>query len=543
MGAFARIREYLKGHGAGYTLHRLWQVFRQRYLGTYDRRREKEAATDTELAEQRAHQPEAGTISIIVPVYNTDPDMLEELITSLSAQTYQDIDVVLYNAGTREETRRVLDRVQDPRFRVIRGAENLGISGNTNAAVREARGGYIALCDHDDVMAPDAIWRAAEAIAKEHPDVVYTDEDRVMENGQHHMDPHYKPDWNRETRTGDNYLCHLAVIRTALYDGIGGLRSGFDGSQDHDLFLRLSEKTDKFCHIPKVLYTWREVQSSRSHTDLDTCLQAGCRAVEEHEARMGRTVSALPVNKAIRLWYDVDPEATVEALIFGPSEDACRQCLAALEDDSSWRSLSAALVVTDETNRISSLNEAAAGSQADYLLVIDSSVYGFSRHFIRELMMYAQMDNIAGCAPVLTDRRGRITHGGFAVGVNGGAACIHEDLKAGAGGMYDVMNKAHNVAAVSPVCMMVRRDAWVDLDPVYRTGLVGAHLGLRQRRAGRRFVVTPHATAIREKCPMLLSGRSRDREDLLRFHTKWGNNPHDPCYSSLLNRKKADYSF
>lgn len=543
MGAFARIREYLKGHGAGYTLHRLWQVFRQRYLGTYDRRREKEAASDAELAEQRAHQPEAGTISIVVPVYNTDPDMLEELIGSLTVQTYADIDVVLYNAGTREETRRVLDKVQDPRFRVIRGTENLGISGNTNAAVREARGGYIALCDHDDVMAPDAIWRAAEAIAKEHPDVIYTDEDRVMENNQHHMDPHYKPDWNPETLTGDNYICHLAVIRKALYDEVGGLRSGFDGSQDHDLFLRLSEKTDKFCHIPKVLYTWREVQSSRSHVDLDTCLQAGCRAVEEHEARMGRTVSALPVNKAIRLWYDVNPEATVEALIFGPSEDACRQCLAALEDDSSWRSLSAALVVTDETNRISSLNEAAAGSQADYLLVIDSSVYGFSRHFIRELMMYAQMDNIAGCAPVLTDKHGRITHGGFAVGVSGGAACIHEGLKAGAGGMYDVMNKAHNVAAVSPVCMMVRRDAWVDLDPVYRTGLVGAHLGLRQRRAGRRFVVTPHATAIREKCPMLLSGRSRDREDLLRFHTKWGNNPHDPCYSSLLNRKKADYSF
>lgn len=543
MGAFARIREYLKGHGAGYTLRRLRQVFRQRYLGTYDRRREKEAATDAELAEQRKHQPEAGTVSIVVPVYNTEPDMLEELVRSLSEQTYADIDVVLYNAGTREETRRVLGRIKDPRFRVIHGAENLGISGNTNAAVREAQGEYVALCDHDDVMAPDAIWRAAEVIAAEHPDVIYTDEDRVMENGRHHMDPHYKPDWNRETLNGDNYICHLAVIRKALYDEVGGLRSGFDGSQDHDLFLRLSEKTDRFHHIPKVLYSWREVQSSRSHTDLDTCLQAGCRAVEEHEARMGRTVSALPVNKAIRLWYDVDPDAAVEALIFGPSEDACRQCLAALEDDSSWRNLSAALVVADETNRISSLNEAAAGSRADYLLLLDAGVYGFSRHFIRELMMYAQMDHIAGCAPVLTDRHGRITHGGFAVGVSGGAACIHEGLKAGAGGMYDVMNKARNVTAVSPVCMMVRRDAWVDLDPVYRTGLVGAHLGLRQRRAGRRFVVTPHATAIREKCPMLLSGRSRDREDLLRFHTKWGTHPHDPCYSSLLNRKKADYSF
>lgn len=543
MGAFARIREYLKGHGAAYTLRRLVQIFRQRYLGTYDRRREKESASDAELAEQRTHQPEAGTISIVVPVYNTEPDMLEELIASLEAQTYADIEVVLHDTSTREETRRVLDRIRNPRFRLIRSAENLGISSNTNAAAAEVHGEYIALCDHDDVMAPDAIWRAADMIAKEHPDVIYTDEDRVMENGRHHMDPHYKPDWNRETLTGDNYICHLAVIRKELYEEVGGLRSGFDGSQDHDLFLRLSEKTDKFCHIPKVLYSWREVQSSRSHTDLDTCLAAGCRAVEEYEAVMGRKVSALPVNKAIRLWYDVNPEATVEALIFGESEDACRQCLASLEEDSSWRNLSAALVVADETNRISSLNEAAAGSRADYLLVIDAHVWGFSRHFIRELMMFAQMDDIAGCAPVLTDRRGRITHGGFAVGVNGGAACIHEGLKAGAGGMYDIMNKAHNVAAVSPVCMMVRRDAWVDLDPVYRTGLVGAHLGLRQRRAGRRFVVTPHATAVREKCPMLLSGRTRDREDLLRFHTKWGSNPHDPCYSSLLNRKKANYSF
>ena len=224
------------------TLRRLVQIFRQRYLGTYDRRREKESASDAELAEQRAHQPEAGTISIVVPVYNTEPDMLEELIASLEAQTYADIEVVLHDTSTREETRRVLDRIRNPRFRLIRSAENLGISSNTNAAAAEAHGEYIALCDHDDVMAPDAIWRAADMIAKEHPDVIYTDEDRVMENGRHHMDPHYKPDWNRETLTGDNYICHLAVIRKELYEEVGGLRSGFDGSQDHDLFLRLAEK-------------------------------------------------------------------------------------------------------------------------------------------------------------------------------------------------------------------------------------------------------------------------------------------------------------
>ena len=233
MNAVSRIREYLHGHGAAYTLRRCGQIIRQRYLGSYDRRRAREMTPDTELEEQRKNPPDAGLISILVPVYNTDPRMLKELVESILGQTYENFEAILYDgAGTRADTRAVLDGLNDPRLRVIRAAENKGISGNTNEALKYARGEYAALCDHDDLLAPDALWRAAEAICREHPDVIYSDEDRIMENSLHHMDPHYKPDWSPETLLEDNYICHLAVIRKELLESIGGLRSGFDGSQE-----------------------------------------------------------------------------------------------------------------------------------------------------------------------------------------------------------------------------------------------------------------------------------------------------------------------
>ena len=534
MNAIARIREYMQGHGAGYTIRRLSQIGRQRVLGTYDRIRSKTATPPEELENQRRSQPACGKISVVVPIYNTDPGMLRDMLASLSAQTLEGFEAVLYDGGsTRAETAAVLDTVADPRFRVIHAKENRGISGNTNAAVEIAGGEFIALLDHDDLLAPDALWRMADLIAREDPDVAYSDEDRIMENGRHHMDPHYKPDWSPETLVSDNYICHLAVIRKSLLLEIGGLRSGFDGSQDHDLFLRLGEKARKIAHIPRVLYTWREVKSSRSHLDLQTCLESCCRAAEGHEARMGRIVHALPVNKVVRLWYDVDPETKIEALIHGESTEACRECLEELQFRTTWRNLSAALIVTDAENRFAALNEAAAGSEADVLLVLEAGVRGMNRHFLRELLMYAQMDDIAGAAPVLTDETGRITHGGFALGGETGAACVHEGLLAAAGGTYDIMNKVHNVAAASPCCLMVRKDQWADFDPAYRTGLAGADLGFRQLKSGRRWVITPHARAVREKDPLLLSGKVRDERDLAHFREKWGSDVYDPYYREI----------
>ncbi len=547
MKAWDRIREYRQSHGTSYTLRRLGQKAVQRFLGTYERRRRKEQATEAELARQRENQPDAGLISLVIPVYNTDPRMLRELLDSIRAQTYRNFEALLYDgASTRPETLALLAETEKEKgapFRIVRGERNEGISGNTNAAVRLARGAYVALCDHDDLLSPDALWEAARCIAHSHPDLVYSDEDRITENSRSHMDPHYKPDFCPDTLVSDNYICHMAVIRKSLLEETGGLRSGFDGSQDHDLFLRLTAKTTRVEHIPKVLYSWREVFSSKSHRDLYTCLDNGCRASVEHEAALGRKAEAVPVNKEIRLWYEIPQDAKIEALVHGNSEDACRACLGELIFRTGWPGLTGSLLVAGEEERLPFINEAARTSQADYLLVVDADLTEMNRYFIREMLMYAQRADVAGVTGVLTDRRNRITHGGFALGLDGAAQCVNEGMFRTAGGWHDMMNKVHNVSAVSLGCLLVRRDCWLDLDEGFRGGLSAVDLGLRQRQAGKWFVFTPHATARLEKRKLLLSGTERNAEDLARLRRKWGEELYDPCYSRNFGRKKANYHY
>ena len=544
MDALHRIQEYRLLHGTKYTITRLGQKAVQRIFGTYDRRWKRERCSPGELEHQRRNPPPAGLLSVVIPVYNTDPAMLSALLDTLAAQSYANFEAVLYDGcSNRPETLSLLRGLTDPRFRVIRGEENRGISGNTNAAIRLARGEYVALCDHDDLLAPDALWRAAEAICRDHPDLIYSDEDRITQSGRHHMDPHYKPDYCPDNLISDNYLCHLAVIRKSLLEEIGGLRSGFDGSQDHDLFLRLAEKTDRITHLPYVLYSWREVFSSMSHRNLQLCLENGCRAVEEHEARMGRPVSAVPVHKEIRLWYDIDPAARIEALVHGENEEDCHACLGELAFLTGWGALTGAVICADGADRWRLINEAATSSRADYLLVMESGVGGMNRHFLRELLMYAQREDVAGATPALLDRKRRITHGGFAVGMASAAQCVNESMVLTAGGWHDMMNKVHNVSAVSVCCFLVKRSCWMDLDTRYRGGLVSVDLGLRQMRAGRRWVFTPHATALRDRDPLLLSGKARDPEDLERFRNTWGDDPGDPCYSPRFDKSKACYRF
>ncbi len=166
-----------------------------------------------------------------------------------------------------------------------------------------------------------------------------------------------------------------------------------------------------------------------------------------------------------------------------------------------------------------------------------------NRYFIREMLMYAQRKDVAGVTGVLTDRRKHITHGGFAIGTERTAQCVNEGMYVSAGGWHDMMNKVHNVSAVSLCCLMVRRENWLDLDEGYRGGLAAADLGLRQKQDGKWFVFTPHARAVREACGMLLSGEERDAADTARFEERWGKDVYDPCYSRRFGREKANYKY
>lgn len=492
MGKWQRLREYAETHGVRYTVRRCGEKLGQVALGTWDRRWKREKASEDTLRFQRENPPKAGLISVVIPVYNTKPAYLKEMMDSLRSQSYPRWEAILYDGGsTRPETVSLLDReaAGESRFRVIHAAENRGIAGNTNEAIRQASGEYIALCDHDDLLTPDALWRMAEAIEKEHPDFLYSDEDMTTENGRRHMDPHRKPDFQPETLAADNYISHLGVIRAETLREVGGLREGYDGSQDHELYLRIAAHTRKITHVPYILYSWRKVGTSLSRTRLDQCLEAGCRANEDLSSI---PVTAVPVDRKIRLWYDFPRGKKTEAVIFGSTEEDCRAALEDLRLQAPWPDLTATLAVTDLGGLFEALNQAAEESAADYLLFLDAAGMVETRHFFRELLMYAQMDGVGGVTPVLVDRKNRISFGGWVKGKND-----QEGLRNGAGGPRDRMNKVHNVEGVSPCCMMVRRDQFVPFG---------------KDHPGRRYVYTPHAVFLCEDREVLrLSPFSADR--------------------------------
>ena len=421
-----RVRAYVRMHGAGYTLHRAGEMLAARVLLRDEWRFRRERTSKRELATQRAHPFPDVRISVVVPVFNTRPKFLRALADSLLAQTH--------------------------------GA---GISGNTNRAIKMATGEYIALCDHDDVLAPDALWRIAEAIDAHHPDVLYTDEDKLTTHGAIHVDAHRKPDFCPDNLRSGNYICHLSVIRRTLLDAIGGLRPAFDGSQDHDLMLRACERADGVIHIPRVLYHWRTLRGSMSHTKLAVCLDAAARAVEESMRRTGFPGTCRVEDGVLRLRYDVG-DFTVAALRLA-------------------RDASAA-----DVNRL------AADSSADMLMFLWGDTAAPDADGLREMMMYAQRPDVCAVTPLVADARNRVLHAGYDILPDGTVQSRNRGLPVSAGGWHGMNRTSYNVTAVSPMCFLVRRGAFVPLAEGDSLAVDLAQWCMARMQEGMRHVYTPH---------------------------------------------------
>ncbi|MDO4739918.1 MAG: glycosyltransferase [Eubacteriales bacterium] len=492
---------------------------------------------EAELARQRSAPPPAGLISVLVPVYNTDPAMLRALVDSLLAQTYPHWEACLYDDRSPKPEIAPLLREQaqrDGRIRIFCGERNQGISGSTNSAAAEARGEWLALLDHDDLLTPDALFCLAQTIVQQQPDLIYSDEDKISEDGAHYEMPHLKPDFCPDNLRSGNYFCHFMALRRSLYEQVGGLRAAFNGSQDHDLALRCIERTQKIAHIPRVLYHWRVVGSSVSHSNIMKCVDASARAVQEHIGRIGWPGEVTYDEfGTLRLHYAIPGDPLVSVLC--AQESLSPQALRAF-----GRRRVEFLGVPAQGNRWAALNSAARRAKGNYLLLLDPSAAPLTEGFLDELLMYAQRDDVGAVTPLMWDRRGRITHAGFAVGMRGGALCREEGSNREIFGWHSMLKKSHNVAAVSAACALIRRDHFLPFDERFSGGLCAVEWCIRLQKAGLRHVYTPHAAAQCENRQLLLLGRRRNARDLSMLASLHGGALHDPCYSPLFSRSKAD---
>ena len=403
------------------------------------------------------------------------------------------------DASTDPTVRKVLEeyRARDPRIRVVFRQENGHISASSNSALDMAMGEFIALLDHDDEIAEDALYENA-ALLNEHPDadMIYSDEDKMTEEGKRHS-PFFKPDWSPDTFLSQMYTCHLGVYRTEIVRSIGGFRCGFEGSQDYDLVLRLTERTQKIYHIPKVLYHWRSIPGSTALApeSKDYAHKAGLKALQEALARRGEEgwvegVRNYPNHYIVH--YPLRKEPLISILI--PTRDnpecldACLHSITTkttysnyeilvLDNGSiqektksvmdNWRRKEPAkirIIPLDIPFNFSRLNNLGANhSRGDLLLLLNDDVTVMTSEWLQEMAGQASRSHIGVVGAQLLYPDDTIQHAGVILGMGGIASHSHCHANADSPGYYGWLLAVTNYAAVTGACLMVKKDLYLSL--------------------------------------------------------------------------------
>jgi O-antigen biosynthesis protein len=419
--------------------------------------------------------PAAPGISVVMPVFRTQPDWLEEAIASVLAQIHPRWELLIADdASGTNDVRRVLDRVEaaDPRIRTVRLTERAGISAASNAALALATQEYVTFLDHDDRLAPHALAAMAVALAA-HPDtaLAFSDEDQV--SGARRVRPYFKPGWNPDLLLSQNLVCHLAVYRLDLVRRLGGLRSAFDGSQDLDLALRAAGAagSGRVRHVPDVLYHWRQSPGSFSSRDAEVCRAATRRALRE-ALGPGDRVTEDPV---------LPPWPLVQ---FGLPAPAPR--LSMIGGALPFGSYDPAMIET-----VASADEAAG----DVLVFLAPALEPVTVDWLAVLAAQAMRPGIGVAGARLDGSDGRVVHAGYVLDPRGVAVSPIGAADGEDPGYRGHFHLARTVSAVSSDCMAVRREVFVQ-EGGFRAeagDFAAVDLCLRLAARGLRSVWAPQA--------------------------------------------------
>lgn len=414
--------------------------------------------------------------SIVTPLYNTPEKYLIELIQSLQKQTYSKWEVCLVN-GSDENHKYVEDiclkyAKKDSRIRYQKISENRGISENTNECLGMVRGDYIGLVDHDDFLHESALYEVMKVIEETSADFIYTDEAKFSKRVEDAMKFNFKPDFGKDELRSHNYICHFTVFKKSLLRKIGGFRSEYDGSQDHDMVLRLSERAEKIVHIPKILYYWRVHPTSVS-MDLDSksyAVDAAIRAVTDQLHRTkeyGKVESNLPYRTIYRIHYDID--ATSSILIALYNVDSLTEYNTAKDkilEKTTYNNIEIVPIFETGNCFATKLNETIKNMEQQYVIIMDASCLPISNNWIEELLMYAQRKDVCAVSPkgYFTDKT--IAYAG--ISLDRDSDCKIKYICRGRDGEqegYEAMLKhVRNVTAAWQACCMISKNAWEEID-------------------------------------------------------------------------------
>ena len=546
------------------------------------------------LVKQASHQPggEAGPkISIVVPLYNTPLNFLEELLDSVVNQTYRNWELCCVDAGQDTAVgQHVQARAKaDSRIRYQKLTENEGIAGNTNHGFKLATGDYIALLDHDDILHPCALWYTAQAIVEQGADFVYTDEATFEGKVENVVLYHFKPDFMLDNLRSNNYICHLTTFSKVLMEQAGGgERAEYNGSQDYDLFLRLTEKAQKIAHIPHALYYWRSSPNSTA-SDISAktyCIDAGIAALKAHYARCGVAVDDVTLIPGTPGYYKTDytmaHPGRVSILI--PTCDHIRDletCVKSIyarttypdfeilliennsKEEQTFRSYERMRKEHPDTLKVltwqgkgfnySALNNFGARyATGEYLLLLNNDTEVITPGWLEEMVMYAQQKRVGCVGAKLLYPDDTIQHAGVGFGIGGVAGHLHKYFPATSDGYMGRLNYVQDVYGDTAACLLIRKEIYDEvhgLDESYAVAFNDVDFCVRVREAGYTNVFTPFAQLYHYE------SKSRGMEDnpekqkrfqgeVLRFQARWGDllAKGDPCTNPNFDIQREDFS-
>lgn len=521
-------------------------------------------------------------VSILLPTYRPLMSDFVAAVESVIAQTYPNWELVIVDDCSRQPELRAQIKAfcdRDTRIRSVTRKRNGNISEATNTAIKAARGEWIAFFDHDDLLVDVAIEMMVREAQRTGAQVLYSDEDKVDQAG-YFLEPNFKPDWNYRYLLGCNYVCHLLFVASTALAEAGPLDSKYNGAQDHDLILRLSEivPADRINHVPEVLYHWRKTPNSTA-SDISRkgyAVDAGIRAVSDHLARRGVPAKVESV-RGLTLYNPVwQLAAAPKVCIIIPFKDqveTTRKCLETvlrgtdykqfeviLIDNWSLTAEAEAFVADAKRNRrvrvlrveeafnFSRLNNlAAAQTEAEFLLFLNNDLFPVEKNWLRLLVSEALADpGVAAVGGRYLYPNETVQHAGLVVGPRGLAAHAHRAAPSTDYGFIGRIALAHEVTAVTAACMLVRASVFHEVgcfDEVsFKVAYNDVDLCLRIRAAGHRVVYCAEMVAIHHES---LSRGSDDRpENEVRFFQeqqmlldRWGDHPlfrHDRAYNPHL---------
>lgn len=524
-------------------------------------------------------------ISIIVPVWNTPSEILDQTIGSVVDQTYDNWELCIADGHSNPETENVLSiwAKKDPRIIVIRLDENKGIAVNSNEALLLAKGVFIAFLDHDDLLAPFALFEVVTALQNNpNLDLIYSDEDKTDKSGKR-FNPFFKPDFSPDYLRSVNYMPHFLVVRKSLGDQVGWLWEGYDGAQDYDLILRLVEKARVIAHIPKILYHWRAWigSTAREGVSKPYANDAGKKALQEHLIRLG-----LPAHVEdglyptfYRVHYQLDANPLISIII--PNQDQASVlecCVNSILQNTTYPNFEIFLIENgsrqqetfglyerlekdarihvinwNEPFNYSRINNwAVKQTNGEIVLFLNNDTQVINQDWLEQMLQLAIRQDVGAVGAKLYYPDETIQHAGLIVGVGGVAGNSHKYFPVDHVGYFNRLISVQNVSAVTAACMMIRKKVFQEVDGFddnYALSFGDVDLCLRILQRGYLNVWTPYAELYHHESKTrgyedTVDKFERFSKETMYFKHKWTGflQKGDPYYNPNLTLLAEDFS-